>query len=111
MSHLTDVCFYEGEVKKLFFERIGVTVKKKSDNSLTVLGEHLGLTQIDVAKSFDVSSRTVQNWERHGQVSERRYRDLKELSDLLTKYIDCGDVPTWMETLQVKPSGNARRVN
>lgn len=95
----TDICFYEGEVEKIFLTRMGVSGKEKpvSRDTLAALREDLDLTQVDLAAALDVTPRTVQNWEKHGRGSERRYRDLKELHQLLSKYVERGKVASWMD--------------
>jgi DNA-binding XRE family transcriptional regulator len=96
----TDICFYEGEVEKIFLARMGVSGKEKpvSRDTLVALREDLDLTQVDLAAALDVTPRTVQNWEKHGRGPERRYRDLKELHELLSKYIESGQVASWMDS-------------
>jgi transcriptional regulator with XRE-family HTH domain len=96
----THICFYEGEVEKLFLARLGVTGKEKPvlRDTPAALREDLDLTQVDLAAALDVTSRTVQNWEKHRRGPERRYRDLKELHALLSKYIGRGQVASWMDT-------------
>jgi DNA-binding XRE family transcriptional regulator len=96
----TEICFYEGEVEKIFLARMGVADKRKpvSRDTVAALREGLDLTQVDLAAALDVTPRTVQNWEKHGRGPERRYRDLKELHGLLSKYIEGGQVASWMDS-------------
>jgi transcriptional regulator with XRE-family HTH domain len=98
--HRTYMCFYEGEVEKIFLGRMGTTGKEKpvSRDTPAALREDLDLTQVDLAAALDVTPRTVQNWESRGRAPERRYRDLKELNDLLAKYIGRGEVSGWMDS-------------
>jgi len=72
--------------------------KPVSRDTLAALREDLDLTQVDLAAALDVTPRTVQNWEKHGRGPERRYRDLKELQGLLSKYIESGQVVSWMDS-------------
>lgn len=96
----TEICFYEGEVEKIFHARMGVVGREKpvSRDTLAALRKDLDLTQVDLAAALDVTPRTVQNWEKHGRASERRYRDLKELHGLLSNYIESGHVASWMDS-------------
>jgi transcriptional regulator with XRE-family HTH domain len=96
----TDICFYEREVEKIFHARMGVASKEKptTRETLSALREDLKLTQADLAAAVAVTPRTVQNWERHGRGPERRYRDLKELHGLLSKYIGTGQIASWMDS-------------
>lgn len=96
----TDICFYERELEKIFHTRMGVAGKEKATlrETLAALREDLKLTQVDLAAALDVTPRTVQNWERRGRGPERRYRDLKELHDMLLKYIGSEQIVTWMES-------------
>ena len=96
----TEICFCEGEAEKLFLAQTGVAGKRKaaSHDRAAALREDLDLTQVDLAAALDVTPRTVQNWEKHGRGPERRYRDLKELHGLLSKYIESGQVASWMDS-------------
>jgi DNA-binding XRE family transcriptional regulator len=96
----TEICFYEGEVEKIFHARMGVVGREKpvSHDTLAALRKDLDLTQVDLAAALDVTPRTVQNWEKHGRGPERRYRDLKELHGLLSDYIESGHVASWMDS-------------
>jgi len=96
----TDICFYEGEVEKILHAGMSLAGKEKpvSRDTLAALREDLDLTQVDLAAALDVTPRTVQNWEKHGRGPERRYRDLKELQGLLSKYIESGQVASWMDS-------------
>jgi len=98
--HRTYMCFYEGEVEKIFLSRMGIAGKEKSVSRDTpvALREDLDLTQVDLAAALDVTPRTVQNWEKRGHGPERRYRDLKELHGLLSKYIESGQIASWMDS-------------
>ena len=98
--HRTYMCFYEGEVEKIFLARMGITGKEKpvSRDTPAALREDLDLTQVDLAAALDVTSRTVQSWEKRGHGPERRYRDVKELHGLLSKYIGSGQIASWMDS-------------
>ena len=96
--HRTYMCFADDEVEQFFQVRIGFVPAENRGprETFATLRKDLGLTQVDVAAALDVTPRTVQNWESRGRVPERRYRDLKELDDLLAKYIGRGEVAAWM---------------
>lgn len=96
----TEICFYEGEVERIFHAQLGVVGREKpvSRGALTALRKDLDLTQVDLAAALDVTPRTVQNWEKHGRRPKRRYRDLKELQGLLSNYIESGQVARWMDS-------------
>ncbi len=99
----TYICFDSDEVQEIFHVRIGVGGKDKEKGRIpyeTVgrLREELHLTQVDLAAALDVTTRTIQNWEKQGRTSERRLRDLKELYELASKYIGAHQVATWMDS-------------
>jgi transcriptional regulator with XRE-family HTH domain len=96
----TYICFESEEVEEIFHVRMGVTGKEKvgSLETLAELREELVLTQVDLASALDVTTRTVQNWEKHGSGSERALRDFKELHDLLSKYIGGHEIAAWMDS-------------
>ena len=98
--HRTYMCFADDEVEQFFQVRIGsVSAENRGPREIfATLRKDLGLTQVDVAAALDVTPRTVQNWESRGRVPERRYRNLKELDDLLAKYIGRGEVAAWMDS-------------
>jgi DNA-binding XRE family transcriptional regulator len=98
--HKTEICFDWQEVQKIFRGEMRVSVREEKTTpleSFASLREELSLTQVDVAHAFDVSPRTVQNWESRGNVPERPYRDLKELHSLVTRYMESRDVMKWMD--------------
>jgi DNA-binding XRE family transcriptional regulator len=96
----TYICFASTEVEEIFHLRMGVTAKEKRSSHETLAGlrEELDLTQVDLASALDVTTRTVQNWERYGSGSERRLRDLKELYAALSKYIGVPEIAAWMDS-------------
>jgi transcriptional regulator with XRE-family HTH domain len=98
--HRTYMCFADDEVEQFFQVRIGFVPAENRGprQTFATLRRDLGLTQVDVAAALDVTPRTVQNWESRGRVPERRYRNLKELHDLLAKYIGRGEVAAWMDS-------------
>jgi len=96
----TDIRFNFAEVEEFVHKRINRGGKEKKRNfleSLAALRQELDLTQQDVANALDVTTRTVQNWERHGRGSERQMRDLRELNDLASKYVGVQQISSWMD--------------
>jgi transcriptional regulator with XRE-family HTH domain len=96
----TYICFESKEVEEIFHVRMGVTGKGRLGSLETLAGlrEELVLTQVDLASALDVTTRTVQNWEKHGSGSERALRDFRELHDLLSKYIGVHEIAVWMDS-------------
>jgi transcriptional regulator with XRE-family HTH domain len=74
-----------------------------------ILRKELKLTQSDVADSLGVTSRTVQNWEARGTAPARRLRDLAELHELITAYLEIGERSTWMDGPNQAFGGNTPR--
>jgi DNA-binding XRE family transcriptional regulator len=97
----TYLCFDSDEVEGFFPVKVGLHGKEKKrgwPETLVGLRQELDLTQVDVANALDVTTRTVQNWERHGSGSERRMRDLRELYELASKYIGAHQIAAWMDS-------------
>ena len=96
----THICFDSDEVEQFFQVRVGVGKENKRVflETLAGLRQELDLTQVDVANAFDVTPRTVQNWEKHGSGSQRRMRDLRELYELASKYIGAHQIARWMDS-------------
>jgi len=96
----TYICFESKEVEEIFHVRLGVRGKERlgAVETLAGLREELVLTQVDLASALDVTTRTVQNWEKHGSGSERALRDFRELHDLLSKYIGVHEIAAWMDS-------------
>ncbi len=103
----THICFDSKEVGERLHLRMGygkshALLKAQWDSSsretVTRLRKKLNLTQVEVANSVGVTSRTVQNWETREAAPERRLRDLRELHDLLTKYVESGQLSAWMDS-------------
>jgi DNA-binding XRE family transcriptional regulator len=110
VSHIRDHSIDFGDsamcgrvLQEIFHVRIGVGGKDKEKGRIpheTVgrLREELHLIQVDLAAALDVTTRTIQNWEKQGRTSERRLRDLKELYELASEYIGAHQVATWMDS-------------
>ncbi len=95
----TYICFDSEEVQKVFHVQMRVVAgegKQGLNESLAALREELDLTQVDVAAALDVTPRTIQNWESRRKAYGKRFRDLRELHDLLSKYIERDQIATWM---------------
>ncbi len=58
----------------------------------------LGFTQAQFASAIGVAERTVQNWESGGVSSqtERRFRDLVEVNEALTRYLPAEQRQSWL---------------
>jgi transcriptional regulator with XRE-family HTH domain len=98
----TEICFDPATVIDIFrltpgsgkTSAVADTISRKT---ITTLRKRLILTQVDFAKSIGVSERTVQNWETGASLpDERQVRDLRELDDLLTRYIPKNQLGDWM---------------
>jgi DNA-binding XRE family transcriptional regulator len=97
----TYICFDSSEVEQFVHERIGLGRKRKKRTSLETfagLRQELDLTRVDVANALDVTTRTVQNWEKYGTSTDRQTRDLRELYDLASNYIGAHQIPAWMDS-------------
>lgn len=73
-------------------------VRKGSD--LVDVRNRLGLTQEEMASALNVTTRTLQNWERNIGTSqmERRTRDLWELIGLMDDYVVARKEKNWLNT-------------
>lgn len=97
----THLCFDSDEVKAFFQVNIGLGGKEKKRTSLETfasLRQELDLTQVDMANALDVTTRTIQNWEKHGSGSERGMRDFRELYELASKYVGAHQITRWMDS-------------
>jgi DNA-binding transcriptional regulator YiaG len=71
---------------------------RSSPEAVARLRKELNLTQVDFANSLGITPRTVQNWEVGAFAPTRQLRDLNELRDLLTKYIQSNQLSAWIDT-------------
>lgn len=62
--------------------------------------KRLGLTQEQMASALNVTTRTLQNWERNVGTSqmERKTRDLWELLELMDDYVVAREEASWLST-------------
>jgi len=62
--------------------------------------KRLALTQEQMASALNVTTRTLQNWERNIGTSqmERKTRDLWELLELMDDYVVARDEKAWLST-------------
>jgi transcriptional regulator with XRE-family HTH domain len=60
--------------------------------------KRLGLTQEQMASALNVTTRTVQNWERNIETSlmKRKTRDLWELLELMDDYVVAREENSWL---------------
>jgi DNA-binding XRE family transcriptional regulator len=97
----TYICFNSSEVEQFVHERVRLGGKEKKRGlfeTLAGLRQELDLTQLDVANALDVTTRTVQNWEKLGSGSERQMRDFRELYELASKYLGGHQIAAWMDS-------------
>jgi len=74
--------------------------RKRKGTDLADVRKRFGLTQHAMASALNVTTRTLQNWERNLGTSqmERRTKDLWELADLLDDYIVAREERNWLNT-------------
>jgi DNA-binding transcriptional regulator YiaG len=67
---------------------------------ITEARKRLRLTQDQMATSLNVTTRTLQNWERNVGTSQmiRKTRDLRELLELMDDYVVASEEKRWLET-------------
>lgn len=96
-----DLAFDLRHVRQMLKSR-NLLTEKKSDPELE-LGEtrkRLGVTQEQMATALNVTTRTVQNWERGvgtGQML-RKTKDLRELLELMDDYVVASEEAEWLTT-------------
>lgn len=67
---------------------------------ITEVRKRLGLTQDQMAFSLNVTTRTLQNWEKNVGTSQmkRKTRDLRELLELMDDYVVASEEKGWLVT-------------
>jgi DNA-binding XRE family transcriptional regulator len=67
---------------------------------ITEVRKRLGLTQGQMAACLNVTTRTLQNWEKNVGTSQmiRKTRDLRELLELMDDYVVASEEKQWLET-------------
>jgi DNA-binding XRE family transcriptional regulator len=68
--------------------------------TIETLRRAFGLTQAQLAKVAEVTTRTIQNWERQGLPvsSSRSLTDLAELRDILVDHVEPNAIHEWLNT-------------
>jgi|SRR5215469_422088 len=71
------------------------------------LRKRLGLTQGQLSKIAEVTTRTIQNWERERKAIQvsRSLSDLAELQRILSHHIANDDIPDWLNSPNEKLEG------
>ena len=71
--------------------------------------KRLGLTQDQMASALNVTTRTLQNWERHVGTSQmdRKTKDLRELLELMDDYVVAREERTWLNS--ANPAFNSKK--
>jgi DNA-binding transcriptional regulator YiaG len=72
----------------------------RKGTDLVDVRKRLGLTQDEMASALNVTTRTLQNWERNIGTSqmERKAKDLWELLDLMDDYVVAREERDWLST-------------
>jgi len=67
---------------------------------IAAVRKRLGLTQEQMAHALNVTTRTLQNWEKKVGVSQlvRKTRDLRELLELMDDYVSSPEERDWLNT-------------
>jgi DNA-binding XRE family transcriptional regulator len=67
---------------------------------ITEVRKRLGLTQDQMASSLNVTTRTLQNWEKNVGTSQmiRKTRDLRELLGLMDDYVVASEEKVWLDS-------------
>jgi len=71
-----------------------------TDFDIADVRKRLGLTQEQMASSLNVTTRTLQNWEKNVGTSQmkRKTRDLCELLEAMDDYVVASEEKSWLET-------------
>jgi DNA-binding XRE family transcriptional regulator len=75
-------------------------IDEDSSFDIAEVRKRLGLTQEKMASSLNVTTRTLQNWEKNVGTSQmvRKTRDLRELLELMDDYVVASEEKGWLET-------------
>ena len=67
---------------------------------IAAVRSRFGLTQEQMAHALNITSRTLQNWEKRVGTSQmlRKTRDLRELLGLLDDYVSSSEEQAWLNT-------------
>jgi len=66
---------------------------------IAAIRKRLGLTQEQMAHALNVTTRTLQNWEKNVGVGQllRKTRDLRELLELMDDYVSSAEEREWLQ--------------
>jgi len=96
-----DLAFDLRHVRQILKSR-NLLTQRKSDPEFNLADarKRLGLTQEQMATTLNVTTRTVQNWERGAGTGQllRKTRDLRELLELMDDYVVASEEGGWLAT-------------
>jgi len=94
-----DLAFNLRHVRQLLKAKNLLTPKDSTPEfDLSEVRKRLGLTQEQMATTLNVTTRTVQNWERGAGTGQllRKTKDLRELLELMDDYVVASEESGWL---------------